>query len=223
MPDHRTETADKRRARMRARLLQAMLTTCTAQLRAVPTVEQITDIARVSRGTFYNHFDSIEQALAALGEEITRRGLLEGERFRCVFKEKWKSTAVVLRVVLTRALLDRTWAAFVLRTRAFAHDPLLGTIVMQDLAEGRASGEYRVLDDRVALDVLRGLLDACISALHHGVADPVAYIDSAIHLWLQALGCDAQLCAQAPAMSRRFLDDYFNEELQPLLESEPSA
>jgi hypothetical protein len=63
--------------------------------------------------------------------------------------------------------------------------------VLQDLAEGRARGEYTVLDDAATLDVLRGLLESCVGALHRGVPDPQRYIDSVVHLWLQALGCSS--------------------------------
>lgn len=211
--------AEKKRAETRARLLSAMLAVCASNLRTLPCVEDVIEKARVSRGTFYNHFDSIEEALAALGQNITRLGLLEGESFRTLFTEKWKSTSVVVRVVLTRAHLDPIWASFVLRTRAFSRDPLLGKLVLQDLAEGRASGEYTVPDDTVALDFLRGLLDACVSALHRGVPNPDSYIDNSIHIWLQALGCDAEQAREAPSMSRQFLDEYFSSQWEPLLGS----
>lgn len=216
-PDHRSATADRRREQTRARILSAALAVCAVNLRTLPTVEDIIAKAKVSRGTFYKYFDSLDAVLADLGQDLTRLSLLEGERFRSVFREKWKSTSVVLRVVLTRALLDRPWAAFVLRTRAWASDGLLGTIVLQDLAEGRERAEYHILDDEAALDVLRGLLDSCIAALHRGVDDPERYIDSVVHMWLQALGCDPARCTEAVSMSRRFLADYVNGELEPLL------
>lgn len=217
--DHRSATADKKRQQTRSKILSATLEACADNLHHLPTVEDIVARARVSRGTFYKYFDSLEEALSALGKDLTRLALVEGERFRGVFKEKWKSTSVVLRVVLTRALLDRTWAGFVLRTRGWVRDDLLGSLVMKDLAEGRASGEYRLLDDQATLDVLRGLLESCIGALHHGVPDPERYIDSVVHLWLQALGCEPLLCEEGVRMSRQFLADCVSGELQPLLDS----
>jgi AcrR family transcriptional regulator len=220
--DHRSVTAERKRNEMRARILKAALAACAGDLRTLPSIEDVVERAGVSRGSFYNYFDTVEEALAALGQDITRMALLEGERFRCVFKEKWKSTSVVLRVVLTRALLDRTWAAFVLRTRAWVQDPLLGSIVMQDLAEGRASGEYNILSDRVALDVLRGLLESCVTALHNGVEDPEHYIHATIHLWLQALGCPPQLCLEGASMSRQFLAEYLESEHQSFFAADGS-
>ncbi len=210
--DHRSIMAEKKRSEMRARILRAALEVCAADLRQLPTIEVVAEKAGISRGTFYNYFESVDAALAALGQDITRLALLEGERFRCVFKDKWKSTSVVLRVVLTRALLDRPWASFVLRTRAWRDDPLLGAIVLQDLAEGRQTGEYAILDDQVALDFLRGLLESCVTALHQGVDDPDAYITAAIHMWLQALGCSAALCTEGAHMSKQFLSDYLASE-----------
>ncbi len=218
--DHRSVTAEKKRGEMRARILRAALEACAGDLRAMPTIEMVAEKAGISRGTFYNYFESVDAALAALGHDITRLALLEGERFRCVFKEKWKSTSVVLRVVLTRALLDRPWASFVLRTRAWMNDALLGTIVLQDLAEGRATGEYAIMNDQVALDILRGLLESCVTALHEGVEDPEAYIHAAIHMWLQALGCPSHLCAEGARMSGQFLSDYLASEHKSFFDPE---
>lgn len=215
--DHRSVQAEKKREQTRARLLAAALALCAADLRQLPTIEDIVEKARVSRGTFYKYFDSIEQLLAALGQDLTRLGLVEGERFRGVFREKWKSTSVVFRVVLTRALFDRTWASFVLRTRAWVHDSLLGSIVLQDLAEGIASGEYRVPDSAVALDFLRGVLESCIATLHRGTEAPDRYIDSAVYLWLQALGVEPALCEQGVAMSRRFIEAAYLPDPRPSL------
>lgn len=213
--NHRSINAIKKRSETRAKILSAALAICAGNLHSLPTVEAIVERAHLSRGTFYKYFDSVDEVLAALGQDLTQLALLEGERFRGVFKEKLKGTSVVLRVVLTRALLDRTWADFVLRTRGWAREGLLGDIVLQDLAEGRASGEYKIPDDEVALDFLRGLLESCIAALHKGVAKPEAYIDGAVYMWLQALGFESALCLEGVKMSRQFLSAYVSGELAP--------
>ncbi|WP_077038320.1 TetR/AcrR family transcriptional regulator [Pelomonas sp. KK5] len=213
--DHRSETADRKRSETRARILSAALAACAGRLDELPRVEDIVERARLSRGTFYKYFDSMDEVLAALGQDLTRLALLEGERFRTVFTEKWKSTAVVLRVVLTRALLDPNWARFVIRTRGWLRAGLLAEVVIQDLAEGRERGEYHILDDEAALDMLRGLLESCIAALHRGVARPDRYIDGAVHMWLQALGLEPQRCLEGVRMSRDFLGAYVSGELAP--------
>lgn len=218
--DHRSVNADRKREATRSKILSATLQACAGKLHPLPTVEDVIERARVSRGTFYKYFNSIDEALSAVGSDLTRLALVEGERFRGVFKEKWKSTSVVLRVVLTRALLDRTWASFVLRTRGWVRDGLLRDLVLRDLAEGRASGEYQVLDDQAALDMLRGLLESCIGALHQGEPDPQRYIDSVVQLWLQALGCEPRLCEEGVRMSSQFLSAYVAGELQPFLDAQ---
>ena len=213
--DHRCENADRKRSETRARILGAALAACAGNLNHLPSVEDIVERARLSRGTFYKYFDSMEEVLAALGQDLTQLALLEGERFRGVFSEKWKSTSVVLRMVLTRSLLDPAWASFVVRTRGWVRADLLALVVRQDLAEGRASGEYKILDDEVALDILRGLLESCITALQKGVASPETYIDGAVHMWLQALGVEPQRCLEGVQMSRQFLSGYLSGELAP--------
>ncbi len=218
--DHRSAIADKKRSETRARILSAALALCVGQRGHLPTVEDVVARAKVSRGTFYKYFDSIEAALSALGHDLTRLSSLEGERFRGVFTDKWKSTSVALRTLMTRALLDPTWAELALRTRGWVGDGFFEKLVMQDLAEGRASGEYHVRDDQVAFDFLCGLIESCAASLHRGVPDPEHYIDSVIHTWLQALGMEARHCDEAVGMSKRFLSDYVAGELQPFLRSD---
>jgi AcrR family transcriptional regulator len=216
--DHRSTSADKKRSETRARILGAALALCVGNRASLPTVEDVVVRAKVSRGTFYKYFDSIEEALAELGHDLARLSVLENERFRGVFTEKWKSTSVALRALMTRALLDPTWAGLVVRTRGWLGEGMFSQIVMQDLAEGRALGEYHVPSDEVAFDVLVGLIESCVAALHKGVANPEHYIDSVVHLWLQALGVDPQRCRDGVTMSRQFLRDYVSGELQPLLQ-----
>lgn len=219
-PDQRAAIADRRRGETRARLLGSALALCVGRAGQLPTVEDVVAHARVSRGTFYKYFDSIEAVLSALGHDLTRLSALEGERFRVVFKEKWKSTSVALRTLMTRALLDPTWADLALRTRGWVGDAFFAEVVLKDLAEGRASGEYRVMDDAVAFDILCGLIESCAAALHRGVPDPERYIDSVVHTWLQALGVQAEHCVEAVGMSKQFLADYVAGELQPFLTAE---
>jgi AcrR family transcriptional regulator len=219
-PDHRSASADRRRSETRARLLSAALALCVGRHGQLPTVEDVVAHARVSRGTFYKYFDSLEEALAALGHDLARLSVLENERFRGVFREKWKSTSVALRALMTRALLDPTWAGLVLRTRGWVGEGTFGEIVLQDLAEGRAQGEYHVRSDAVALDFLLGLIESCVAALHRGVPDPEQYIDNVVHTWLQALGVDARHCDEGVSMSRQFLHAYVSGELQPFLTAE---
>lgn len=215
--DHRSATADKKRHETRARILSAALAHCVGHSSSLPTVEDVVVRAKVSRGTFYRYFDSIEEALSSLGHDLARLSVLENERFRGVFNDKWKSTSVALRALMTRALLDPTWAGLVLRTRGWVGEGVFSQIVLQDLAEGRAKGEYHVLSDEVALDFLIGIIESCVAALHKGVANPEHYIDSVVHTWLQALGIDAQHCRDAVNMSRQFLQAYVSGELQPFL------
>jgi AcrR family transcriptional regulator len=221
--DHRTAIADKKRSETRARLLNAALVLCVGHRGHLPTVEDVVARAKVSRGTFYKYFDSIEAALSALGHDLTRLSSLEGERFRGVFSDKWKSTSVALRTLMTRALLDPTWADLALRTRGWVGDAFFAELVMQDLAEGRVSGEYRVRDDQVAFDFLCGLIESCAASLHRGVPDPERYIDAVIHTWLQALGVEARHCDEGVTMSKKFLSDYISGELQPFLTPEGPA
>jgi len=56
---------------MRARLLGATMDVCAvANSQGPAVIDDVIRAAKVSRGTFYKHFDSLEQALAELGAQL---------------------------------------------------------------------------------------------------------------------------------------------------------
>jgi AcrR family transcriptional regulator len=214
--EHRQTNAARKRVQTRDRILQATVAACTADRHRPPLVEDVVDKARVSRGTFYNHFESIDAALAALGEDFTRRNMERDERVYGLFDEKWKRASVGFRLVYTRALHDPAWASVLVRTAAWVREGAFSDFVLRELTEGRASGQYRVPDERVALDLVRGMLTQGVASLHRGVPDPAAYIDGLVYLVLQGLGCTPQHCVDGVQMSRQFLASDVPEELSRL-------
>ncbi|WP_374943410.1 TetR/AcrR family transcriptional regulator, partial [Sphingomonas sp.] len=69
--DHRTRVGRERRERMRNQLLQSVLAVCAGRGPAgAAVIDDVVRHASVSRGTFYNHFESIEQAVSELGLQL---------------------------------------------------------------------------------------------------------------------------------------------------------
>ena len=70
MGDHRTRVAEQRRVKMRRRLIEAATRVFARQGPEGTVIEHVIEEAGVARGTFYNHFRSIDALLEAAKNEL---------------------------------------------------------------------------------------------------------------------------------------------------------
>ena len=70
---HRVGSAQKKRERMRARTLEATMQVFARISDDAPVIEAVVREAKISRGTFYKYFDSLDTALVATGTEADDR------------------------------------------------------------------------------------------------------------------------------------------------------
>src|SRR6516165_8102569 len=66
----RAEIGRERRAKTRAKLVEAARFLFTSQSNASVTIEEVTRRARVAKGTFYSHFRSLDDLRAAVAAEL---------------------------------------------------------------------------------------------------------------------------------------------------------
>lgn len=128
---------------------------------APTTIEQITTGAAVAKGTFYLHFASKDDVLAALRERFVEE-LLEGIAAavsRCS-KHDWPgklaawATAAIDGYFDALALHDIVFHEFHLHSREKHSDNRLITHLSTLLDEGTAAGAWRVEDSRFAAVLL---------------------------------------------------------------------
>ena len=207
-PDHRTEVAARKRERTRARLLDATWAVFTRDAVSAPDIADVVSCAKVSRGTFYLHFQTLDEALQALvqrqSDEMTRTCM----RFYEMLREPCQRFAVGCRLFFLRASTDPQWASFMARTVPWHDRQLMVGYMHDDLKRGRAMGQFNYVDDHVALDIELGTLITGIGSLGRGVPDPETYIDECIRMALTGLGCDPGLCEQSLRFSRKHLDGW---------------
>lgn len=208
VPDHRVEVAARRREKMRARLLDATLTVFTRESKTAPDIEDVVRCAKVSRGTFYLYFQSLDEALQALvqqqGDEMTRACL----PFYEMLQEPCQRFAVGYRLFLKRASTDPQWASFMTRAVPLDNKQLMVGYMHEDLKRGKALGQFNYVDKRVALDIELSTLIAGIGTLGRGVLTPENYMDECIRIALTGLGCEAGQCEQSLRFSRKHLDGW---------------
>jgi AcrR family transcriptional regulator len=211
--DHRTRVAEKKRLMMRTKLLDAATRVFAEQTGPTPVIDDVIREAKVSRGTFYNYFDSLDQVLAAIGQDFSNQMTTDILPVYDVLTEPWQRAAVGFRVFLVRALLDPKWAGFMVRPDAWAHHTLVAKYMAADLEKGRRVGQFHFDDVNAAADFLMGATAQAIQSIRHGLDDPHAYMNAYTRMALASLGCQSALCDEGVDFSLIYLQQWASGRL----------
>jgi AcrR family transcriptional regulator len=211
--DHRVDVAELKRKKMRALLIEATLRVHADYRGRPPVIEDVINEAQVSRGSFYKYFNSVDEAVGAVGHELSDQMTTDILPIYDVLKQPWQRFAVGFRVFLVRAMLDPAWAGFVTRMEAWSHDSLVAKYMSQDLKDGLKARQFSFVNLACTTDLLMGASAAGIQALRRGVDDPQLYIDAAVSLGLRALGCDDIRSREGVAFSALHLQRWLTGEL----------
>jgi AcrR family transcriptional regulator len=203
--DHRVDVAERKRVLMRARLIDATMRVFGNSEGATPVIDDVIENAKVSRGTFYNYFNSLDEVLVVIGQDLSNQMTTEILPVYDILEEPWQRFSVGFRLFLLRAMLDKKWAGFVTRTAAWAEDSLVAKFMSRDLEKGRAAGQFYFDDVEVAAHFLKGASAHGIQALRAGVDNPVRYIDFSVRMALASLGCERERCDEGVAFSASYL------------------
>ncbi|WP_213955453.1 TetR/AcrR family transcriptional regulator [Variovorax sp. dw_954] len=208
--DHRVQSALRKRERTRKRILDATVRVFVRRGDDMPVIEDVVREAGISRGTFYQHFPSLDDALRAASTGMNERMIAEILPLYDCLKEPWQRAAVGFRLFLIRAWQDPDWAAFVTRMNAWPRDSLVATYMARDLERGSGLGQFHIDDAQTACDFLMGASAGGIQGVRSGVADPHAYMDISVRMALQSLGCSTELRERGVEFSRRHLDEWIS-------------
>lgn len=210
--DHRTRVAREKRTRMRSRLLAAVAHVCTAPGqpgRAV--IDDVLKAAEVSRGTFYNHFTSLEEALDIVGREFADEMTVGLMPVYDVLLDPLDRTAAGLQLFLRRGAVDPVWGRFVSRTDHLFDDAELIDTIHADLRKGSACGAYDFASVEAAADFVVGSTMGGIRRFVRGGVG-LAQVFELATMVLRGLGADpartgtairrtdTHLCANAPGV-----------------------
>lgn len=203
--DHRVQVAAYKRALMRSRLLDATMRLFAQGGAQAPGIDDIVAAAGVSRGSFYLHFRSVDEALQALSQTQSDQMTQSALAVYDLLKEPWQRFSVGFRGFLKRAHDDPVWASFVTRS-VTASDQLLVTALMrEDLRRGQQLGQFNFADLQVAVDFMMSASVAGIRALGLGVPAPDSYMDESLRMALAGLGCSRVLREGGVKFSRSYL------------------
>lgn len=174
-----TSTPDRharRRARTRAKLVGAARELFAAQGVDATTIAEIGENADTAHGSFYNHFSTKDEILAAVFEDaLTDQFRLLEER-RAAVTDPAERVAVAHRHLLAAVREDPGWGWLIVRL-PLPHTvvaAVLGDDAGADLRDGLAAGRFRVDDPVVALHASGGALLGIMVLVLEGGAGPDA-------------------------------------------------
>ncbi len=189
--NHRVRVGREKRERMRAHLLQSVLNACSGETSRDPTViDDVIREAKVSRGTFYKYFDSLDQAVSELGLQLALEMTAGIMSIYDVLEDPVLRTATGFQMFLLRSVIEPRWGAFIAHIGLLSGNNLLVSKIKSDITLGMNSGDYAVASVDVAADVLMG---AKIEAIRRIIAGErrVAYIHAVAGMVLRSFGVSA--------------------------------
>jgi AcrR family transcriptional regulator len=203
--NHRTKVAESKRATARQKLLDAAMRVFSGHTGPTPVIDDVIREAKVSRGTFYNYFDSLDEVLAAVSQELSDQMTTGILPVYDVLQEPWQRLSVGFRLFMVRAMLDRKWASFVTRVDAWQHNTLVTRYIETDLEQGKARGQFSFDRLDVATDFIMDASAYCIQTIHDGVPEPNLYMDAQVRMALTCVGCNRETCEQGVTFSLDYL------------------
>ena len=179
---------------MRARLLQSVLAVCAGRrLTGATVIEDVVEHAKVSRGTFYKHFDSLDEAVIQLAFELAEEMTVNISTVYDVLEDPVMRTATGFQTFLCRAWVDPVWGGFLTHLGLLTGEDsaIIATKVKGDIRMGIASKDYSVGSVDMAADLLMGAKHEAIRRIIAGERN-IAYIPGMAAMILRSFGVAAK-------------------------------
>lgn len=211
--DRRPQAARRKRQLTRRKLIDAAICVFAQSAGSAPVIDDVIRQADVSRGTFYNHFNSLDEVLVAVGIELNDQMTTGVLPVYDILTEPWQRFSVGFRLFLVRSLLDRKWASFVTRVEAWPSQHKVAEYLMKDLKQGREQGQFVFARLDVAMNFVMGASAHGMHALSQGAEDTNQYMDSCVHMALMSVGCSPAICQDGVEFSLGYLQAWVAGEL----------
>lgn len=185
--NHRTRVGQQRRARTRGHIIGTALAVFAEKGPDAPVIDDFIRAAGVSRGTFYNHFASIEELLDAATRTLEDSVMRSTLAATAGIEDPVLRLSTGVRLWLRWSQSDDIGCRFVVRSRF--RGPLVEKQVAADLRDGLAAGQFEFPSVQIARDLLVGTI---LEAMHRLATSrvPRTFADDVARLILQGLGVD---------------------------------
>lgn len=183
--DHRTLVGRHRRDHTRARIVEAAIAVYAQKGPDVPVIDDFVKAARMSRGTFYNHFTTTAELLEATVEWFESRLIKTIVETVHAHPDFAAQAALAMRLYLHWITPDPALCSF------FVRMPLVAEVGRREarirLRQGVDSGAFRVADFDAACDLVFGTLTETIRR-YSKAPEHRRDCDGVVRLLLSSLG-----------------------------------
>jgi AcrR family transcriptional regulator len=168
--ERRAEIGREKRARTKAQLIAAAKVLFSKRPWEAVTVDEVVNQAAVAKGTFYGHFNDMNELAAAVADELIHSfdELIQPQRLS--ISDPLVRIAFGCYAFMEKALEDRSWASLVARmARSY---PAVGQVarsrLSEDLREALKQSQQAALSLALGLEVALGVLVQVVAAIGDG-------------------------------------------------------
>ena len=168
--ERRAEIGREKRARTKAQLISAAKALCSRQPWESVTVDEVVNEAGVAKGTFYTHFNDLNELAAAVADELVKSFDELIQPFRLSLSDPLLRIAFGCDAFFQKSLDDRLWAS--LAARMARSYPTVGKVARkrfsEDLREALKQSPQAGLSLELALEVSLGIVIQVMAAIGEG-------------------------------------------------------
>jgi AcrR family transcriptional regulator len=188
----RPSRVERRRARVRRRILDAAEKLTQRRGVDVVTVEDITEAADVARRTFYHYFESKHDVVVPIARARTRELNRRIDRVVEGVEDPAELISIALRHTLRSMPEDPLCAWFIFRSGLPQQRlrEVLEESGRRDVGRGQATGRFAVANDAATSSILSGAMIGALSGRLEGLLDDDD-LDDAVEYLLRLLGVPA--------------------------------
>jgi AcrR family transcriptional regulator len=185
----RAEIGRERRSRTRSQILEAAAKLFAEQPVAAATVDSVVAAASVAKGTFYYHFQNMDDLAAAVSAKLAESfDHLLAPDLREI-RDPIERLSFAFKRYLSKAIADPVWTRLVVQGSQTPAEfvPEVRAHLKTDIAQAIADGRMSIEDEDLAADLVIGIwLQIARSTLERRPAANLA--DQALAALLRALG-----------------------------------
>lgn len=217
--DHRVRVAAQRREKTRLKLLESALTVLYEKGPDGLVAEDFIAGAGVSRGTFYNYFDTTDDLILALASAMSDEFVVAVNDYILTCKSPLERLAAGTRLYMQMTLRFPIWGTFLSRLEASiaVRGQLMEQYITRDLNDAHAQGLIQVADLLAARDMVIGGIFYGIGtmAAEPTHADHPQHLIEAILLGLRVPEALVASLAHGPLPTLNMRDSPLFSKLQP--------
>lgn len=187
--ERRAQIGQEKRARTRAALLNTAFTLLGRENGRNTRIEEICGESGVSRATFYNYFNNMDEVFSALSDELNHDFNRAVTRIISALPTAAERASAAVRYYLERALHDPKWGWAMVNISAGG--PIFGQDTYEHAqataGEGIATGEFEIPGPHTGRDIQLGTTHAAMITQLRNQPSPTFAASIARHVLL-ALG-----------------------------------